>query len=73
MGRRRVQVTNTISRLAAAAALSDRELAARAAISRAQLNRIKNGRTLPRVDTAIAIARALGVRVRAIFVLRRRS
>jgi transcriptional regulator with XRE-family HTH domain len=73
MARRPRHVTNAISRLAAAAGLSDRALAARAAISRSQLNRIKNRRTMPRVDTAMAIARALDVPVRAVFALRGRA
>lgn len=52
-------------------ALTDVELAARAKVSRAQLNRIRNGRVVPRVDTAVAIARALGCRVRDVFYLDR--
>ena len=54
---------NAVSRLLAARGWTDTELAARAGIDRAHLNQLKNGRALPTVATALAIARALGVRV----------
>jgi DNA-binding XRE family transcriptional regulator len=68
--RRRVAIDNTIGRRAFRLQQTDAHLAARAGISRAELNRIKNSRVVPRVDTAIAIAAALGCRVRDVFALR---
>lgn len=62
-------VRNRIGWHAARAGLADGELAARAQISRAHLNRIKNGRVMPRVDTALAIARALRLRVHQLYHL----
>ena len=53
--------------------LSDDALARAAGLSRAHLNRIKNGTIVPRIDTALAIARALGVSVAAVFQLTSRS
>ena len=42
-------------------------LAARAGLDRAHVNQLKNGRALPTVATALAIARALGVPVAVVF------
>jgi transcriptional regulator with XRE-family HTH domain len=61
---------NRLGRLAYGRGLTDRQLAARARISRAQLNRIRNGRAVPRRGTAMALAAALGCRVRDVFQLR---
>ena len=47
--------------------LSDVQLAAAAALDRAHVNRLKNGRTLPSVGTALAIAAALDVDVASVF------
>jgi len=67
---------NAVARLAAARGWSDAQLAARAGVDRAHLNQVKNGRALPTVATALAIADALGVAVDAVFppgsVMRRR-
>src|SRR5206468_1171439 len=52
---------NAVARLAAARGWSDAQLAARAGVDRAHLNQVKNGRALPTVATALAIAHALGV------------
>jgi len=52
-----------LPRLLAARGWTDAELAARAGLDRAHVNQVKNGRVLPRVATALAIARALGVPV----------
>jgi DNA-binding XRE family transcriptional regulator len=62
---------NRISWFAAQAGLPDAAVAARAGVSRAHLNRIKNGRAVPRVGTAIALARALHVKVAQLYQLRR--
>lgn len=62
---------NRIGWHAAQAELSDDILASRAGISRSHLNRIKNGRAIPRVGTAITIARALGVSVAQLYLMRR--
>jgi transcriptional regulator with XRE-family HTH domain len=53
--------------LLAARGWSDVELAARAGLDRAHVNQVKNGRALPTVATALAIARALGVPVAEVF------
>ena len=58
---------NALSRLLADRGWSDRTLAARARLDRAHVNQIKNGRSLPTVTTALAIARALGVPVATAF------
>lgn len=63
-------VGNEIGRIGHALGLSDGAIARAAGLSRAHLNRIKNGSVVPRVDTAVAIARALGVPVRSVFHLR---
>lgn len=47
--------------------ITDEELALRVGVSRSQLNRIRNGRVIPRVTTALAIAEACGRRVRELF------
>jgi DNA-binding XRE family transcriptional regulator len=66
MGSRRAPY-NRIGWFAARAGQADGVLAARARLSRAQVNRIKNRRAVPRIDTAIAIARALGVSVEQLY------
>jgi transcriptional regulator with XRE-family HTH domain len=58
---------NTIARLATAKGWTDATLAARAGLDRAHVNQVKNGRALPTVATALAIARALGVPVAVAF------
>ena len=67
---------NTLSRLLATRGWTDGELASRAALDRAHVNQLKNGRALPTVATALAIAGALGVALEAVFppgsVVRRR-
>lgn len=60
---------NHLTRLCFECQLTDEALASRAGISRAQLNRIRNGRAIPRVKTAIAIAAAMRCRVRDAFFL----
>lgn len=51
----------------AAAGLTQVELARRAGIPRATLSAVENGRTIPSVATALAIAQALGTSVEALF------
>jgi transcriptional regulator with XRE-family HTH domain len=58
---------NAISRLLATGGQSDAELARRTGLDRAHVNQLKNGRALPTVATALAIARALGVPVAVAF------
>jgi len=58
---------NALVRLLAARGWTDVELAARAGLDRAFVNQVKNGRALPRVGTALRIARALAVPVAAVF------
>ena len=50
-----------------AARLTQAELAARAGVSRQLVGAVENGRHLPRIDAALALARALGVDVEALF------
>lgn len=52
---------NAVSRLLDGRGWTDGMLAARAGLDRAHVNQVKNGRALPTVATALAIARALGV------------
>jgi transcriptional regulator with XRE-family HTH domain len=58
---------NAITRLLAERGWSDTVLASRARLDRAHVNQVKNGRALPTVATALAIARALGVPVATAF------
>jgi transcriptional regulator with XRE-family HTH domain len=58
---------NAVARLLAARGWGDAELAARAQLDRAHVNQVKNGRSLPTVATALAIAHALGVGVAVAF------
>ncbi len=66
-----------LARLLARRGWTDVELAARCGLDRSHLNQVKNGRTLPTVATALAVARALGVPVATAFppgaVRRRRA
>jgi transcriptional regulator with XRE-family HTH domain len=64
-----VQLANRLTRLAYRRRLTDAEIAARAGVSRAQLNRIRNRRAVPRVRTALALASALSCRVGDLFFL----
>ena len=66
----RLSLGNQLTRAIYRRTLTDAELATRAGISRAHLNRIRNGRVVPRVGTAIALASALGCRVHDIFYLK---
>jgi transcriptional regulator with XRE-family HTH domain len=58
---------NRLAPLLAARGWTDATLAARAGLDRAHVNQLKNGRALPTVATALAVARALGVPVAAAF------
>ena len=58
---------NAILHLLAARGWTDTELARRAGLDRAHVNQLKNGRALPTVGTALAVARALGVPVGTVF------
>lgn len=58
---------NALPRLLAVRAWSDGRLARRADLDRAHVNQVKNGRALPTVATALALARALGVPVAVAF------
>ena len=61
---------NRLPQLLAARGWSDAELARRASLSRAHLNRIKNRRVRPTLRDALLLERALGVTVEAIFAPR---
>jgi len=52
---------NAVARLLDGRGWTDGLLAARAGLDRAHVNQVKNGRALPTVATALAIARAFGV------------
>jgi len=58
---------NALGRLCAARGWSDVDLAARSGLDRAHVNQVKNGRAVPTVATALALARALGVPVATAF------
>jgi len=58
---------NALGRLCALRGWSDVELAARAGLDRAHVNQVKNGRAVPTIATALALARALGVPVETVF------
>jgi transcriptional regulator with XRE-family HTH domain len=58
---------NALVTLLAARGWTDADLAGRAGLDRAHVNQIKNGRALPTVATALALARALGVPVATAF------
>lgn len=58
---------NALGRLLAARGWSDVDLAARAGLDRAHVNQLKNGRALPTIATALALARALEIDVASIF------
>lgn len=60
-------IRNTVGRLQAARGWTDAELAARAGINRAHVNQLKNGRALPTVATAFALARALEAPLAEVF------
>ena len=67
----RIRLGNRVTVLLYQRRMTDGMLAVRAGVSRAQVNRIRNGRAIPRVATAIALASALGCRVREVFYLKR--
>ena len=58
---------NRLAPLLAARGWTDATLAERAELDRAHVNQLKNGRALPTIATALAIAHALGVPVAAAF------
>jgi len=58
---------NALSQLLATRGWTDARLAAGARLDRAHVNQVKNGRALPTVATALAIAWALGVPVAVAF------
>ena len=58
---------NRLPALLAARGWTDGRLAALAGLDRAHVNQVKNGRVLPTVATALALARALGVPVAVAF------
>jgi transcriptional regulator with XRE-family HTH domain len=60
-------IRNALVRLLAERGWTDAELAARAGLDRAYVNQVKNGRALPTVATALALARALGAPVATVF------
>jgi len=61
---------NHVGRRIYGTGLSDIDIARRAGLTRAQLNRIRNGHVVPMVRTALALAAALGCRVADLFFLR---
>lgn len=67
MKRHSPSLWNNLTHVTYSKHLSDSQVAERAGISRAQLNRIRNGRTIPRLDTALALACAFGCRVSDLF------
>ena len=60
-------VSNCLNQILFERALAESELAAAAGLDAGHLNRIKNGRVVPNVATALRLARVLGVSVEAVF------
>ena len=60
---------NALSRILAMRGWTDVDLAMRAGLSRAHVNRVKNRRARPTIETALRISRALDRPVEAIFLL----
>lgn len=58
---------NALLELLAARAWTDGMLARRSGVARSHLNEIKNSRIVPRVSTALRIARAFDLPVAAVF------
>lgn len=64
-----LRLGNSLNRTMYRLGVSDVEIARRAGMSRAQLNRLRNGRATPRVRTALQLAHVLGCRVNDLFFL----
>lgn len=62
------QITNRIAEMRRARRMTQQQLAHALGASRQQLSEWERGVKLPRVDTAIEIARVLGCKVEDIFV-----
>ncbi|MBY0401620.1 helix-turn-helix domain-containing protein [Myxococcota bacterium] len=62
-----MQTGTPLQRFRLAARWTQTELAARAGVSRALVSAVEAGRHLPRVDAALALARALGTTANALF------
>lgn len=60
-------MTNNLRTVRKAAGLEQEELAARSGISQGTISRIERGSPAPSVDTALALARALGTTVEHLF------
>jgi DNA-binding XRE family transcriptional regulator len=58
---------NAIGRILYARNLREHDLARRAGLTQSHLNRIKNDRVDPSLETALRICRALGLRVEDVF------
>jgi len=58
---------NAIGRILYARNLREHDLARRAGLTQSHLNRIKNDRVDPSLETALRICRALGLPVEAVF------
>jgi DNA-binding XRE family transcriptional regulator len=58
---------NEIGRILYARNLREHDLARRAGLTQSHLNRIKNDRADPSLETALRICRALGLRVEDVF------
>jgi transcriptional regulator with XRE-family HTH domain len=69
MPTRQRPVLNTISRELARRGWSDNDLATRAGLDRSRLNRMKNGRSDPRIADAIRIAAVLELPLERVFYL----
>ncbi|MEO2167380.1 MAG: helix-turn-helix transcriptional regulator [bacterium] len=65
-----MQIHNSLSRILSEREVADRELAALTEMDAGHVNRIKNGRVVPSVTTALRLARALGLPVESLFQLR---
>jgi transcriptional regulator with XRE-family HTH domain len=64
---------NDLGRVLYARNLREHELARRTGLTESHLNRIKNGRAMPSLETALRICAALGLPVESVFHLENAS
>lgn len=65
-----MQVSNRLNQILVEKSVPERELAEATDLDVGHVNRIKNGRTVPNIVTALKLAHALGMPVEELFELR---
>lgn len=68
-----MKLTNNLSRLMAARGITEEELSRRTGIRQNSINPIKNGKQMPKLDTALRIAKAMRLPVTRIWSLSERN